>query len=97
MIIPVIGARFFDIGLTERHLKKFHGNRASSTIIGARLCIQIWYFIEQDETDMVAILAFLSSSMSIFIAFVDVYSSLSLVMIMKSNKKSGYLYGEIDN
>ena len=85
------------MGLTERHLKKFHGNRIYSTILlenFPQLCIQIWYFIEQDETDMVAILAFLSSITSIFIAFVDVYSSLSLVMTMKSNEKSGYLYGE---
>ena len=72
------------MGLTERHIKKFHGNRIFSTILFENLpqmFVQIWYFSVRDGQDMIAMLAFLSSITSVFIAFVDVYSSLSLMIV----------------
>ena len=74
----------FNMGLTESHIKKFQAKRIYSTVIFEnvpQLCVQIWYFIDRDETDIVTTLAFLSSLASIFIASVDVYSSMSLLRV----------------
>ena len=75
---------FYNMGLTERHLKKFHGTRIYTTILFEnvpQLIIQIWYFLARNDLDIVAALAFLSSVASIFIAMIDVYSSVALVQV----------------
>ena len=72
------------MGLTESHIKKFQAKRIYSTVVFEnlpQLAIQIWYFIDRKETDIVTTLAFLSSLASIFIATVDVYSSISLLRV----------------
>ena len=52
--------------------------------------IQLWYFIARQKQDLVVILAFFSSVVSVFVALVDVYSSLSIINAMKRAKKEGY-------
>ena len=74
----------FNMGLTERHIKKFQGKRVYNTVFFEnlpQLSIQIWYFIDREDNDIVAILAFLSSAVSVFLAFIDVYSSFSLLRV----------------
>ena len=78
------GRGMFNMGLTERHIKRFQGQRIYSSVVMEnipQLSIQIWYFIERPDNDIVAILAFLSSAASIFLAFIDVYSSASLLRV----------------
>ena len=87
------GMDMFNMGLTERHVKKFHGNKIFSTVLFENLpqvTIQIWYFIQRSDTDIVVVLAFLSSVASIFIAFIDIYSSISLISAVKLAKNEGY-------
>lgn len=72
------------MGLTERHIKKFQRKRFYSTVIFEnlpQLFIQIWYFIDRKDSDLVATLAFISSVASVFLAMIDVYSSLSLLRV----------------
>ena len=74
------------MGLTERHLKQFHGQRIFSTVLVEnlpQLFIQIWYLFAREEFDLVAVLAFISSVSSVFFALIDVYSSLTLTSAMK--------------
>ena len=74
----------FNMGLTERHIKQFQGKRIFNTVFFEnlpQLCVQIWYFIDRKDSDIVAILAFLSSGASVFLAFIDVYSSASLIQV----------------
>ena len=59
--------------------------------------VQIWYFIVQSDFDVVAVFAFLSSIISVFIALIDVYSSHAFVMAIKAAQKAdpsfkGYKY-----
>ena len=72
------------MGLTERHIKQFQGQRLYSTVVFEnlpQLCLQIWYFVDRRDSDIVAILACLSSVASVFLAFIDVYSSASLLRV----------------
>ena len=85
-VLIMKGQGIFNMGLTERHLKKFHGQRIFSTVLFEnlpQLCIQIWYFIARGDTDLVVLLTFISSVVSIFFALIDVYSSLTLTSAMK--------------
>ena len=53
-----------------------------------QLCIQIWYTFDRgSNVDIVAVWAFISSMVSIFIAVIDVYSSQALVKAMKAAEK----------
>ena len=75
---------FFSMGLTERHLKKFHGSRIHTTIVFEnvpQMFIQIWYFADRGFTDEIALLASISSFLSIFIALIDVWSSMVIVKV----------------
>ena len=96
----------FNMGLTERHLRKFHGQRIFSTVLFEnlpQLCIQIWYFIARKDGDLIVVLTFISSIVSIFFALIDVYSSLTLTSAMKlainENKLQieGYFFDLVGN
>ena len=83
----------FNMGLSQRHLRKFHSNKIYSTVIFEnlpQLIIQIWYFAAREQVDIVAVLAFVSSITSVFISLIDVHSSLSLTRAIKHAKKHGY-------
>ena len=89
------GLDFFTMGLTERHLKAFNGSRLYSTIAWEnlpQLAIQIWYTFDRSGVDDVAIFAFLSSTISVFIALIDVYSSQALIRAMKSAEKANRMF-----
>ena len=93
IFVGLTGSRMFSMPLTERHVKKFHSNRIFSTVIFEnlpQLTIQISYFIARQDTDIVAVLAFLSSITSIFISLIDVFSTMSLSKAIKHAKKDGY-------
>ena len=88
------GLDFFIMGLTERHLKAFNGSRLYSTIAWEnlpQLAIQIWYTVDRG-VDEVALWAFLSSIVSVFIAVIDVYSSRALIRAMKSAEKANRMF-----
>ena len=92
-----IGYGMFNMGLTERHLRKFRATRIYSTVLFEnlpQLMLQISYFISRDGTDVVAVLAFLSSVVSIFISLTDAYSSMSLLQAIKHAKRNGYFQTE---
>ena len=91
----VFGIDFFIMGLTQRHLKAFNGSRLYSTIVWEnipQLLIQIWYTFDRNSVDEVAVWAFLSSVVSIFIAVLDVYSSQALVRAMKSAERANRMF-----
>ena len=87
---------FFSMGLTEHHTKKFYGSRIHTTILFEnlpQLIIQIWYFTISDDAEsklvLVAQLASISSFISIFIAFIDVWSAkvtVEVQYILQANK-----------
>ena len=71
------------MGLTERHLKKFQSSRIYTTILFEnlpQLAIQLWYiayvYERSNDNDDIVILASISSFVSIFIAWIDVWSSM---------------------
>ena len=83
--VVCVGRGIFNMGLTERHIKQFQGQRLYTTVVFEnlpQLCLQVWYFVDRKDSDIVAILAFLSSVASVFLAFIDVYSSVSLLRVM---------------
>ena len=91
------GLGIFNMGLTEMHLRAFHSTRIYSTIMCEnipQLIIQLWYLHEQNKFDVIVTWSFISSIVSIFIAIVDVYSTMSLVRAMKMSKKQGFLNGQ---
>jgi uncharacterized protein YaaQ len=90
----MFGWRFFSMGLTDRHLKRYNTRRLYSNILTEnipQLGVQIWYTFQYSKVgrdgwgavDDVVIYAFMSSMVSILVSIIDVYSSRELIKTMK--------------
>ena len=74
------------MGLNPRHLKEFQGQRIYSSVILEnipQLAIQIIFLLRLGAFDEATFMALLSSSVSVVLSVVDIWSARQLVTVMK--------------
>ena len=82
------------MGLNPRHLKEFQAKRIYSSVILEnipQLCIQIYFLTLLGAFDEATFVALLSSTISVILSVVDIWSAKRLVSVMDENKNDGLI------
>lgn len=88
----LFGYELFCMGLSARHLKEFQGKRFFSSVLfenAPQLGSQIYFLVLLGSPDEATVVALLSSTVSIVLSVVDVWSARHLVSVMKRQAKTG--------
>ena len=81
------------MGLSTKHLKAFQGKRFYSSVLfenAPQLALQIYFLILLSSFDESTVIALLSSTVSMILSIVDIWSANRLVRVMKKQEKSGH-------
>ena len=90
----LFGHDLFSMGLNPRHLKEFQAKRIYSSVVlenVPQLCIQIYFLTILGSFDEATFVALLSSSISVILSIVDIWSAKRLVSVMDQNKNDGLI------
>ena len=80
------------MGLSKKHLKAFQGKRFYSSVLfenAPQLASQIYFLILLGSLDEATMIALLSSTVSMILSVVDIWSANRLVRVMKKQEKLG--------
>ena len=80
------------MGLSARHLKEFQGKRFFSSVLfenAPQLGSQIYFLVLLGSPDEATVVALLSSTVSVILSVVDIWSAKYLVAVMKKQEKTG--------
>ena len=80
------------MGLNPRHLKEFQAKRIYSSVLLEnipQLCVQIYFLTLLGGFDEATFVALLSSSISVILSVVDIWSAKRLVSVMDQTKNDG--------
>ena len=87
----LFGMDLFSMGLNPRHLKQFQGKRIYSSVILEnipQLAVQIYFLSYLGAFDEATFVALLSSSISVILSVVDIWSAKRLVSVMDETKSA---------
>ena len=82
----------FSMGLSAHHLKEFQGKRFFSSVLfenAPQLAAQIYFLLLLGTLDEATFVALLSSTVSLVLSVVDIWSARHLVSVMKKQAKTG--------